>query len=117
MPVAGPVGMGSAALAAELGTDALKIIGVDADQTKLDPANADVYLTSVLKRMDKTVMQVIKQTMDGKFEGGMMVGTTANEGVGLAPYGSFDSAVPAALKAEVEAIRAGIIAGSINVGG
>ena len=62
-------------------------------------------------------MQVIKQTMDGKFEGGMMVGTTANEGVGLAPYGSFDSAVPAALKAEVEAIRTGIIAGSINVGG
>ena len=117
MPVAGPVGMGSAALAAELGTDALKIIGVDADQTKLDPANADVYLTSVLKRMDKTVMQLIKQTMDGKFEGGMMVGTTANEGVGLAPYGSFDSAIPAALKAEVEAIRTGIIDGSINVGG
>ena len=117
MPVAGPVGMGSAALATELGTDALKIIGVDADQTKLDPANADVYLTSVLKRMDKTVMQLIKQTMDGKFEGGMLVGTLANEGLSLAPYGSFDSAVPAALKAEIEAIRVGIIDGSINVGG
>lgn len=117
MPVAGPVGLGSAALAAELGTDALKIIGVDADQTQTDPGNAAVYLTSVLKRMDSTVMQVIKQTMDGKFNGGMMVGTLANEGVGLAPYHSFDSAVPAALKAEVEAIRAGIIAGSINVGG
>ena len=117
MPVAGPVGLGSAALAAELGTDALKIIGVDADQTQTDPGNADVYLTSVLKRMDSTVMQVIKQTMDGKFAGGMMVGTLANEGVSLAPYHSFDSAVPAALKAEIEAIRAGIIAGSINVGG
>ena len=34
MPVAGPVGLGSAALAAELGTEALKIIGVDADQTQ-----------------------------------------------------------------------------------
>ena len=117
MPVAGPVGLGSAALAAELGTDALKIIGVDADQTQTDPGNADVYLTSVLKRMDSTVMQVIKQTMDGKFAGGMMVGTLANEGVSLAPYHSFDSAVPAALKAEIEAIRTGIIAGSINVGG
>ena len=117
MPVAGPVGLGSAALAAELGTDALKIIGVDADQTQTDPGNADVYLTSVLKRMDSTVMQVIKQTMDGKFEGGMMVGTTANGGVSLAPYGSFESDVPAALKAEIKAIRAGIIAGSINVGG
>ena len=30
MPVAGPVGLGSAALADELGTDKLKIIGVDA---------------------------------------------------------------------------------------
>jgi basic membrane protein A len=117
MPVAGPVGLGSAALAAELGTDALKIIGVDADQTQTDPGNADVYLTSVLKRMDSTVMQVIKQTMDGKFAGGMMVGTLANEGVSLAPYHSFDSAVPAALKAEIETIRTDIIAGSINVGG
>ena len=117
MPVAGPVGLGSATLAAAHGTDALKIIGVDADQTQTDPGNADVYLTSVLKRMDSTVMQVIKQTMDGKFAGGMMVGTLANEGVSLAPYHSFDSAVPAALKAEIEAIRTGIIAGSINVGG
>ena len=62
-------------------------------------------------------MQVIKQTMDNKFDGGMMVGTLANEGVGLAPYHSFDGAVPAALKAEIEAIRAGIIAGTVNVGG
>jgi basic membrane protein A len=47
----------------------------------------------------------------------MMVGTLANEGVSLAPYHSFDSAVPAALKAEIETIRTDIIAGSINVGG
>ena len=82
-----------------------------------DTNNPGVYLTSVLKRMDSTVMQVIKQAMDGSFKGGMIVGTLANDGVGIAPYHSFDSAVPAALKAEVEKIRAGIIAGSINVGG
>ena len=117
MPVAGPVGLGSAALADELGTDALKIIGVDADQTQTDPDRAHVYLTSVLKRMDSTVMQVIKAAMDGKFEGGLMVGTLANDGVGLAPYHKFDDAVPAALKAEVEKVRAGLIDGSINVGG
>lgn len=34
MPVAGPVGLGSAQLADEMGTDSLKIIGVDADQTR-----------------------------------------------------------------------------------
>ncbi|MDA9929910.1 BMP family ABC transporter substrate-binding protein [Alphaproteobacteria bacterium] len=117
MPVAGPVGMGSAALANELGVDSLKIIGVDADQTKTDSANAHVYLTSVLKRMDKTVMQVIKQAMDGSFAGGMIVGTLENGGVSLAPYNKFESAVPAGLKAEVEAVKAGLISGSIKVGG
>ena len=117
MPVAGPVGLGSAALANELGPDALKIIGVDADWTVTDPERAHVYLTSVVKRMDNTVKAVIKQAMDGDFAGGVMVGNVANGGVSLAPYHSFDSAIPADLKAEVDAIRAGIIDGSVNVGG
>mgnify|MGYP003957958507 FL=1 len=117
MPVAGPVGFGSAALANELGPDALKIVGVDADMTVTDPERSHVYLTSVVKRMDNTVKAVIKQAMDGDFAGGVMVGNVANGGVSLAPYHSFDSAIPADLKAEVDAIRAGIIDGSVNVGG
>lgn len=116
MPVAGPVGLGSAALAEELGTDALKIVGVDADQALTDTEKADVYLTSVLKRMDSTVQQVIQQTMEGTFEGGLVVGTLANEGVGLAPYHSFEDAVPADLKAEVEALKAAVIDGSVKIG-
>lgn len=116
MPVAGPVGLGSATLASEIGTDELKIIGVDADQTQTDPENADVYLTSVLKRMDSTVTQVIEMSKGGTFEGGLIVGTLENEGVGLAPYGAFEDSVPEELKAEVEAVKAGIIDGSIEVG-
>jgi basic membrane protein A len=116
MPVAGPVGLGSAQLADELGTDQLKIIGVDADQTQTDPEKADVYLTSVLKRMDSTVTQVIQMEKAGEFEGGLIVGTLENEGVSLAPYHSFDDAVPEELKAEIEAVKAGIIDGSIEVG-
>jgi basic membrane protein A len=116
MPVAGPVGLGSAQLADELGTDQLKIIGVDADQTQTDPEKADVYLTSVLKRMDSTVTQVIQMAKEGEFEGGLIVGTLENEGVSLAPYHSFDDAVPEELKAEIEAVKAGIIDGSIEVG-
>ncbi|RME17629.1 MAG: BMP family ABC transporter substrate-binding protein, partial [Alphaproteobacteria bacterium] len=107
MPVAGPVGLGSAALADELGTDALKIIGVDADQAVTDSEKAHVYLTSVLKRMDSTVQQVIEQAMNGTFKGGVVVGTLANEGVGLAPYHAFEDAVPADLKAEIEEVKAG----------
>ncbi len=116
MPVAGPVGLGSAALADELGTDKLKIIGVDADQAVTDSEKSDVYLTSVLKRMDSTVQQVIKQVMDGTFEGGVVVGTLENDGVGLAPFHAFEDAVPAELKAELEEIKAGIIDGSIKIG-
>jgi basic membrane protein A len=36
--------------------------------------------------------------------------------VGLAPFHSFEDAVPAELKAELDAIKAGIIDGSITVG-
>ena len=75
MPVAGPVGLGSAALAAELGPDALKIIGVDVDQYVTDPEHQGVYLTSVEKKMDSTVLAAIKAAMDGTFEGGVVVGT------------------------------------------
>jgi basic membrane protein A and related proteins len=116
MPVAGPVGLGSAALAAELGTDKLKIIGVDADQYETDAERQDVYLTSVLKRMDATVQAAINAAKDGSFEGGVTVGTLANDGVGLAPFHAFDEAVPAELKSELEAIKAAIIDGSIKVG-
>ncbi|MEZ5721937.1 MAG: BMP family ABC transporter substrate-binding protein [Paracoccaceae bacterium] len=117
MPVAGPVGLGSAALADELGTDALKIIGVDADQFNTDTEKQHVYLTSVLKRMDSTVTAVIKSAMDGSFAGGLTVGTLANDGVGLAPYHAFEDAVPVELKAEIDEIKAGIIDGSISVTG
>lgn len=117
MPVAGPVGLGSAALAAELGTDKLMIIGVDADQYESDTANQSVYLTSVLKNMDVTTFNAIASVVDGTFEGGVTVGTLENGGVGLAPYHDFDGTVPQELKDQIEAIKAGIIDGSVSVKG
>jgi basic membrane protein A len=117
MPVAGPVGLGSAALADELGVDALKIIGVDADQYLTDPEKKHVYLTSVLKRMDSTVVESIKQAQGGSFQGGALVGTLESGGVGLAPFHDLESAVSDELKAEIETISAGIKDGSIPVKG
>lgn len=116
LPVAGPVGLGSAALAAELGPDELKIIGVDADWVSTDPDNRQVYLTSILKRMDSTVFQAVEMVENGTFEGGLLVGTLENGGVGLAPYHDFEDDIPADLKAEVDALQAAIIAGDITVG-
>ncbi len=115
MPVAGPVGLGSAALADELGVDALKIIGVDADLYNTDPNNGHVYLTSVTKRMDATVTKVIDAAMNGNFEGGVLVGTLENGGVDIAPFHDMEDSIPDPLKAELAQVRAGIIDGSIPI--
>jgi len=117
MPVAGPVGQGSAALATEMGADTLKIIGVDTDQYLTDPEHKAVFLTSVLKNMDSTVAEAIKRAHDGTFEGGLIVGNLTSGGVGIAPFHDLDAAVPAELKAELDAIAAGIKDGSIKVQG
>lgn len=115
LPVAGPVGLGSAALADELGTDQLMVIGVDADLHLSDPEKGHVYLTSVTKRMDATVRQVIEMAMNDQFEGGLIFGSLENGGVDLAAFHDLDSAVPDTLKAELADIRAGIIDGSISL--
>ena len=113
LPVAGPVGLGSASLAAEVGSDKLKIIGVDADHTITDPSRKEVYLTSILKHMDVTTLSVIEEVKSGNFSGGLMVGTLENNGVGIAPFHSLASVVPSDLSAEIDEIRKGIISGSI----
>ena len=117
MPVAGPVGLGSAALATELGMNKLMIIGVDSDQYESDPANQGVYLTSVLKNMDVTTFNAIKAVIDGTFAGGVTVGTLENGGVGLAPYHDMDSMVSPELKEQMTALQVGIIDGSVSVKG
>ncbi|MBY4893849.1 BMP family ABC transporter substrate-binding protein [Rhodobacteraceae bacterium N5(2021)] len=116
LPVAGPVGLGSAALANELGVEELMIIGVDADLYETDPERGHVYLTSIVKRMDATVFQVIERVMAGSFEGGVIVGTLANGGVDLASFHDFEGTVPEDLVAELTALRAGIIDGTVAVG-
>lgn len=117
MPVAGPVGQGSSALAMEIGADELKIIGVDVDWFDTVPEHKSVFLTSVMKRMDTTTLQAIKQAMDGTFTGGVTVGTLANDGVAIAPFHDNDALVSDALKAELETVRKGIIDGTIPVKG
>ena len=116
LPVAGKVGQGPAALAQELGPDKLKIIGVDTDQYATDPEHKDVFLSSVLKKVDSTTKTAVTEAFDGTFKGGVIVGDLKNGGVDLAPFHNFDSAVPAALKDELAKIKTGIIDGSIKVG-
>jgi basic membrane protein A len=108
LPVAGPVGVGTAALAQELGD--VWVIGVDADWFVTLPEYTDVILTSVLKGLDVAVFETIKDVAEGDFEGGTRLFTIAEDGVGLGPI---NEAVDAELAAEIEAIREGLVDGSI----
>ncbi len=112
MPVAGPVGLGTAAAAEERGDT--YIIGVDADWVLTNPQYAAITLTSVLKNMDVTTMNVIKSVIDGSFAGGVNVGTLENGGVGLASFHDLADMVSADLQAELDDVAAKLIAGELS---
>jgi basic membrane protein A len=107
MPVAGPAGLGGAAYCQETGS--CWVIGVDTDWTVSASEYTDVILTSVLKNMNVAVFDAAKAVVEGNFAGGVYVGTLENNGVGLAAVANASDE----LNAELEAIRAGIIDGSI----
>ncbi len=111
MPVAGPVGLGTAAAVQERG-DAY-IVGVDNDWAVVNEAYADITLTSVMKFMDVTTFNAIKSVVDGTFEAGLIMGTLENGGVGLADYHELAGMVSADLQAEIDGLAAQIIAGEI----
>ena len=113
LPVAGPVGLGSAAVCKETG--ACLIIGVDQDWWYSAPEYQSVVLSSVLKKVNVAVYNTIKDVIDGKFTGGIVTYTIVDGGVDLAPYHDFDSQVPAALKAEIEQAKKDLIAGTLTV--
>ena len=108
LPVAGPVGLGSAALAQELG--GLRVVGVDADWFVTASEYEDVILTSVLKGLDVAVSTAIQDVAEGDFQAGPRLYTIAEDGVGL---GQIASDVDPALVAELDEIRAGLQDGSI----
>ena len=112
MPVAGPVGLGTAAAVQERGNAYL--IGVDTDMTVSAPEFADVILTSVLKNMDVAVFLTAESVVDGSYAGGIFVGTLDNDGVGLAPFNQLEDMVPDAVKDSLADLTAGIIAGDIQ---
>jgi basic membrane protein A len=111
-PVAGPVGLGSAAAAKDRG---LMMIGVDTDQYVSASEFGDVFLSSVLKNMDAAVFDTIAALVDGSLVlGDNYLGTLENGGVGLAPYHDFEDRVPAELTAQIEQVIQDIIDGNID---
>ena len=109
MPVAGPVGLGSAAVCKETGK--CMIVGVDTDWTVSAAEYKDVILTSVMKNMNVAVYDAIKAAKEGTFKGGIYSGTLANSGVALAPV----AGASAELTKELDQVKADIIAGKITM--
>jgi len=115
MPVAGPVGLGSAAVCKETGK--CWIIGVDTDMYVSAPEYKEVVLTSVMKKINIAVFNTIKDVKDGKFTGGTVTYTIKDGGVDMAPFHDFDSKVPADLKTELDTAKKALIDGSLTVDG
>jgi len=112
MPVAGPVGLGTATAIEDFGQG--KMIWVDTDGYE-STQFGELMLTSVMKNMDVAVYDAMASVVDGTFEGGLYVGTLENEGVGIAPFHDFEDEVPQEVKDALPELREGIIAGDISV--
>ena len=106
---AGATGLGVLQAAADGG--ALSI-GVDANQNYLHPGKV---LTSMLKRVDVAVYNVMKSGKDGAFKPGIQALGLAEDGVGYAMDENNKSLVTPEMQAAVEQAKADIIAGKIQV--
>jgi basic membrane protein A len=113
MPVAGPVGLGTAAAVKE--NAGVMLIGVDTDWYVSAPEYKDVVLTSILKHLELSVQTAAKAVADGTFKGGVQVATLANGEIGIAPFHDFDSQVPQEIKDDLKQITQDIIDGKIKV--
>jgi basic membrane protein A len=117
-PVAGNVGLGAAKAVQNAdtaaGTQKVNMMWVDTDGCISAAQFCKYFITSVNKGITVAVNNAVTTAANGTFKGGNYLGTLANGGVGLAPFHTFASKVPAALKAELAKIKADIISGKIK---
>ena len=92
----------------------LPAVGADVDQYNTDPEVQDALLTSAQKNVDVMLYNFLRSVADGTVTAGITTGTLHNGGVGLAPFHSWDSRIPAELKAQVQQASDAIQNGSIQ---
>jgi basic membrane protein A and related proteins len=105
----GKTGAGVFAAARERGAWA---IGVDSDQFHEAPC---CVLTSMVKRVDVAVFDIIHDVAAGRFQGGLLDLGLAEEGVGFVHDDNNRDRIPAAVVDRVRALGQEIIAGRIQV--
>jgi basic membrane protein A and related proteins len=112
----GPTGSGGVKAAAEQGVWA---IGVDQDEyfttfSGGSAPGAEFLASSAVKRVDLVTFRLIADAVQGQFQGGLVVGTAANDLITYAE--AHDADVPAEALEATEAARAGLADGSIETG-
>jgi basic membrane protein A len=88
------------------------VIGVDSNQNWVKPG---YVLTSMVKRVDNAVYQIIGELVRGRFQGGVHVYGLEDGGIGYAMDQHNEKLVPKAVLVEVEAAKERIISGEIKV--
>lgn len=105
----GTTGLGVFEAARDMGVSA---IGVDADQYDEMPG---VIITSMVKRVDVVVFDVIERTLHHQFAGGMHAFGVKDNGIGYVDSGPHADRIPPDVRSRVATIREGIVDGSIVV--
>ena len=119
-PVAGTTGEGTYQAMLDAG---LYSVGVDVDQCISIPKYCGTFLTSSQKNIGAAVINAVNDNFAGKLGGTNYVGTLANGGVEISTLdrteadwiATFGTLISAELKAEVEALKAAIVDGSVVV--
>jgi basic membrane protein A len=88
------------------------VIGVDSNQNWVKPG---FVLTSMVKKIDNAVYQIVKDLVEKKFQGGVHVYGLDNDGVGYAMDKNNEPLIPKDVIDQVEASKKKIIAGQIKV--
>jgi len=88
------------------------VIGVDSNQNGVKPG---FVLTSMVKRVDNAVYDVVKEVLDGKFEGGFHAFGLDKDGVAYAVDDNNKSLIPPDVIAKAEEAKKRIVAGEIKV--
>jgi basic membrane protein A len=113
MGVGGQIGQGCFAAIEERSAKAVGL-GVDVDWYDSVPQYKSLILTSVLKKIDVSVTQAIERAVNDEAPQAVFVSTLANGAVGYAPFHDHDSEISADTKAELDALQAAIIDGSVK---
>lgn len=113
MPVAGPVGQGTVAAAAD--KDGVWVVGVDSDWALQYADKSNLIFTSVVKEIGQAVFDTIKESSEGKFSSEAYIGTIANGGVNIASFHDHEADVPAEVKTKLEELKKAIGDGSLKV--